>query len=101
MVTPFVMLDDSPLQLIEDMAKLLKYFDVCLIQLPPLVMLIYECAKISDNHFKVAFSFEEIIYLFHVMEKKGDDYPLMILAWKRASKWVFGGLPTDFIPWYN
>lgn len=51
-----------------EMAYLL-HFDVCPIQLLPLVVLISELAKLLEEYFSIKFGFEEIV-LIRVVEKQ-------------------------------
>lgn len=60
-----------PLLVSDDMAQLLRYFDNCPEQLPPLVLLVYESAKMLKSYFEVPLGLEEIIQLLHVTEGKG------------------------------
>lgn len=52
-LTTTIMYYDFALHIIDDMALLLGYFDVCPEQLPPLVLLVYERAKLLQSYFQV------------------------------------------------
>lgn len=59
-----------PLLIIDDMSRLLQYIDVCLAQLPPFVILVYEWAKLVERYFYVQFGFEEVIYICYIAQRE-------------------------------
>lgn len=87
--------------LTEVIARLLGYYDVCPIQLLPLIVLIYERAKMLEKAFKKKFGFEEIVTLVEVVQEQGHDYPFFDAPWRKAFNFSFTGEPRNFGLWFQ
>lgn len=56
-----------------DMEKILLHYDASLVQLPPLIVLVYEL-NILNTFFSKKFGYEEIVILIMIIEIQGRSY---------------------------
>lgn len=80
------------------MAWLLNYFDVCPKQLPPMVLLVYERAKLLEIYFQVRFGFEKILSILHVTKVISNYSPYLMGWWAKfyqsfhwCARWLMHG----------
>lgn len=76
LVTPVMLHHGFLMPLTDEIAQLPLHFDLCPIQLPPAIILIYERSKLLEKAFHVKFGFEDSGLLVSVLGKHGPDYPI-------------------------
>lgn len=89
LVTPATMYHGFSIPPTFEMTWLLLVFDFCPVQLPPMVVLIYEQVKLLEKkYFGIKFVFVEIVLLIRIVEEQWLDYPLFKVEHKASSDWV-------------
>lgn len=74
---PAMMWHGFPIPIIEEMAHILCYYDVCPIQVLPLVVLAYERVMFLEKIFFVKFSYEENVPLIEYIKYHGKLFPVI------------------------
>lgn len=90
-----------PIPFIAEIFSLLLLFDLCLIQLPPMVVLIYEWLKLLEKYSGIMFDFEEMVLLIWIVEEQQPEYPLFKVKWKASPAWTCTCLPCSCMSWWG